>query len=68
MANILSEKINNIHDIKKLSFDELGELATELRDLIIKSISENGGHLASSLGVVELTIVLILMKIKSYGM
>lgn len=59
MANILNEKINNIHDIKKLSFDELGELATELRDLIIKSISENGGHLASSLGVVELTIALL---------
>ena len=54
------DKINKIDDIKKLSYTELDTLAKEVRDLIIKSTSENGGHLASSLGVVELTIALIL--------
>ncbi len=51
--------IKDVSDIKKLSFDELNVLADEVRDLIIDGISKNGGHLASSLGVVELTIALI---------
>lgn len=59
MKNILKEKINNIGDIKKLSTNDLEKLAKEVRELIIESISENGGHLASSLGVVELTIALL---------
>lgn len=59
MESIL-EKIKTQKDIKSLTTDELTLLAKEVRDLIIKSTSENGGHLASSLGVVELTIALIL--------
>ncbi len=52
--------IKNVNDIKKLSTDELNSLATEVRNFIIESTSKTGGHLASSLGVVELTIALIL--------
>ncbi len=52
--------INNVNDIKKLSQDELNILSVEVRDFIIESTSKTGGHLASSLGVVELTIALIL--------
>ena len=54
------DKIKNTNDIKKLSYQELDELAYEVRTLIIDGTSKNGGHLASSLGVVELTIALIL--------
>lgn len=51
--------IKSVDDVKKLSFEELKQLANEVRDLIIDRTSKNGGHLASSLGVVELTIALI---------
>jgi 1-deoxy-D-xylulose-5-phosphate synthase len=50
------EKINSPEDLRSLTYPELDILARELRDEIIKTISINGGHLASSLGVVELTI------------
>ena len=53
--------LDNIHspsDIKNLSEDELYELAEELRTVIIETVSENGGHLASNLGVVELTLAI----------
>ncbi len=56
--NIL-EKIEEPKDIKKLSIAELKILADELRDYIINVISKTGGHLAPSLGVVELTIALL---------
>lgn len=52
------EKINSPEDVKKLTTKEKEELAKEIRTYIIKVISENGGHLASNLGVVELTIAL----------
>ena len=52
-------RISSISDIKKLSYEELEKLAREVRELIIDRTSKNGGHLASSLGVVELTIALI---------
>ena len=52
------EKINNPSDLKKLEKSELVELAGEIRSLIIDIVSKTGGHLASSLGVVELTIAL----------
>ena len=55
--NILS-KINKPEDLKKLNISEKQELATELRKLIIQTVSKTGGHLASNLGVVELTIAL----------
>ena len=48
-------KINNPKDLKKLTRNDLKVLAGELRDFIIKSVSETGGHLSSNLGVIELT-------------
>src|ERR1700709_2807527 len=54
----LLERIKTPADIKKLGMDELGELAGEMRSRIFKAVSKNGGHLASNLGVVELTIAL----------
>ena len=48
-------KINNPKDLKKLTRNELKVLVVELRDFIIKSVSETGGHLSSNLGVIELT-------------
>ena len=52
------EKINSPQDVKKLTLKEKQELAEEIRKYIIDVVSENGGHLASNLGVVELTIAL----------
>ncbi|OQX53323.1 MAG: 1-deoxy-D-xylulose-5-phosphate synthase [Candidatus Omnitrophica bacterium 4484_213] len=54
----LLEKINNPQDLKKLDINELPLLAKEIRREIIEVVSKNGGHLASNLGVVELTICL----------
>ncbi len=54
----LLEKINYPDDLKHLSLDELKQLAQELRDFIIESISRTPGHFGASLGVVELTIAL----------
>lgn len=54
----LLDKINKPEDIKKYSLTELEELARELRSFIIDTVSENGGHLAPSLGTVELTLAL----------
>ncbi len=55
------ENIKSPSDVKKLNFDELCALSTELRENIIDSVSRNGGHLASNLGVVELTLALYSM-------
>ena len=52
------ERIKKTNDIKKLSLKEKQVLASEIRDYIIDITSKNGGHLASNLGVVELTIAL----------
>lgn len=52
------EKINCANDIKKLEKDELPALAEEIREFLIHKISISGGHLASNLGVVELTMAL----------
>ena len=57
MANLL-EKINSPKDLKKLTLEEKETLSQEIRDLIIDVTSKNGGHVASNLGVVELTISL----------
>ena len=51
-------KVNSPQDIKQLSQNELIELAEELRQAIVAAVAETGGHLASSLGVVELTVAL----------
>ena len=52
------EKINSPEDLKKLNINEKNKLAQEIREYILQVVSENGGHLASNLGVVELTIAL----------
>ncbi len=52
------EKINQVNDIKKLSPKEYDQLALEIREFLIDTISRTGGHLASNLGVVELTMAL----------
>mgnify|MGYP004496504045 CR=1 FL=1 len=52
------EKINSPKDLKKLNIEEKNKLAKEIREYILEVVSENGGHLASNLGVVELTIAL----------
>ncbi|MCM8781455.1 MAG: 1-deoxy-D-xylulose-5-phosphate synthase, partial [Candidatus Omnitrophica bacterium] len=57
MANLLSQ-INSPQDLKKLPVSKLPELAEEIRQEIIKIICNTGGHLASSLGAVEITIAL----------
>lgn len=57
MTGMLSS-LNLPDDMKKLTFSELAELADELRQVILDVCSVNGGHVAPSLGVVELTIAL----------
>ena len=55
------DKIKKENDIKKLSKEELAVLSEEIRSFLIQSISETGGHLASNLGVVELTMAMHLV-------
>ena len=55
---MILEKINKNEDLKKISNKEKKILAKEIRDYIIEIVSKNGGHLASNLGVVELTLAL----------
>jgi len=52
------ENINNPSDLKKLNNEQLNILANEIRSTIIDTVSQNGGHLASNLGAVELTLAL----------
>lgn len=52
------DKINKTNDIKKLTLKEKNELAQEIREYIITTVSTTGGHLASNLGAIELTIAL----------
>jgi len=54
----LLEKINSPSDLKSLSRSDLPVLAAEIRDVIVDVVSKNGGHLASSLGAVELAIAI----------
>ena len=54
----LLDAIKSPADLRKLSMDELNVLAGEMRQRIVQAVSKNGGHLASNLGVVELTIAL----------
>jgi 1-deoxy-D-xylulose-5-phosphate synthase len=55
---VLLSKINSPNDLKKLKSLELNQLANEIRELIVSVVANNGGHLASNLGVVELSIAL----------
>ncbi len=54
----LLEQINGPDDLKKLSVEQLKSLADEIRQFILGTVSKTGGHLASNLGVVELTLAL----------
>ena len=58
MKHELLEKIKSPVDVKNLDEAQLPQLAEEVRDVIVSTVSQNGGHLASNLGVVELTIAL----------
>ena len=55
---MLLEKIQKENDIKQLKPEELEKLAEEIRQFLVEKISVTGGHLASNLGVVELTMAL----------
>ena len=57
MSKIL-DKVNNPKDLKELNNKQKTQLAEEIRQELVKIVSKNGGHLASNLGVVELTIAL----------
>lgn len=52
------DTINSPSDIQKLSYEELSELADEIRAFLIEKVEKNGGHLASNLGVIELTLAI----------
>ena len=54
----LINQINSPEDLQSFSLEQLEMLCNEIRELIIKTVSNNGGHLASNLGVVELTVAL----------
>jgi 1-deoxy-D-xylulose-5-phosphate synthase len=56
--NLMLEKIKSPADVKKLSQQELLTLCTELRQFLLEHVSKTGGHLASNLGVVELTVAI----------
>ena len=58
MKHSLLQTINSPADVRRLSRNELGQLAIELRDFLLHSISQTGGHLGSNLGTVELTVAL----------
>ncbi len=58
---MLLDLINKPNDIKKLSEESYENLAQEIRDFLIHKISISGGHLASNLGVVELTMAMHLV-------
>lgn len=55
---MLLKQMNSPEDLRKLSREELPQLAQEIREEILRVVSNNGGHLSSNLGVVELTLVL----------
>ena len=55
---MMLERIKKPNDIKKLKWDELEVLAAEIREFLVDRVSKTGGHLASNLGVVELTMAM----------
>lgn len=57
MSKIL-DKVDNPGDLKSLSFEELRILAGEIRELIVRTVAQNGGHLSSNLGIVEISLAL----------
>jgi len=57
MSRILDD-FNDINAVKKMSIEELNILAGEIRDFLVEKVSKTGGHIASNLGIVELTLSL----------
>lgn len=55
---MILDRVNTPDDLKKLSFEEMKNLAGELRELIIKKVNTTGGHLGPNLGIVEATIAM----------
>ena len=55
---MILDRITKPNDIKRITFNELPQLAEEIREFLIENLSHTGGHLASNLGVVELTMAL----------
>ncbi len=58
METKLLNTISGPSDVKELSYAQLNVLCSEIRQTLIDTVSKNGGHLASNLGVVELTVAL----------
>ena len=58
MNHSLLQTIHDAADVRRLSRNELKQLAVELRDFVLQSVSQTGGHLSSNLGTVELTVAL----------
>src|SRR6185436_9750967 len=58
MKHTLLQSINSPADVRRLTRSELKQLACELRDFVLHSVSQTGGHLSSNLGTVELTVAL----------
>lgn len=58
VTNVLLDQINDPQHIKQLTVPELEQLAGEIREFLIRNLSQTGGHLAPNLGVVELTLAL----------
>ena len=55
---MLLENINTPEDLRKLEVEQLPALCTEVRDFLLQSVSNSGGHLASGLGALELTVAI----------
>ncbi len=55
----LLQNVNSPRDVKKLNTDEIKELSKEIREFLIENVMHSGGHLASNLGVVEITLALL---------
>ncbi len=58
MSELILDQINSPQDLKKLTDQQLSTLCQEIRRFLVSSVSRTGGHLASNLGVVELTVML----------
>ncbi|MBO4693276.1 MAG: 1-deoxy-D-xylulose-5-phosphate synthase [Clostridia bacterium] len=58
MKDVTLSEISSPRDLKQLNYNQLNTLCKEIRETIIETVSKNGGHLASSLGAVELTVAL----------
>ena len=58
MGALLLDSINQPRDLKQLNEQQVKQLCAEIRQFLLENISKTGGHLASNLGVVELTMAL----------